>query len=366
MMLKLPTSLNVISYALATLLFGALSLNSAKAASLNLENLLTEFVSSKDLTESGRKVPLNMIISNSTPKVRDIVTYTLSIINNGPDAASGINIKNIVPQVYSHVGIINNSGTFRSRAVAWSAVNVSASAIIKLTFQVEVKASTNTANEYLKIEKITASDQLDLNSSYNSRPLRINPQFADLALSITVSNRNPNVEDTVTYTLSITNNEQHPAVEISIENRVPFGYTDITNASDILSSSNLIWSRLSLNNSGTWNIGLNSSNDWCAFIDFTTKHHSIDAKTIEEIKNEILANRIIRVSESHKLSIFNTSPEITSIKGHGLCALNSTPLTGNSYLVKNNNIIKFHSGSSSQYKFIEAQDYHRQVFNPII
>jgi hypothetical protein len=109
MMVKLLRLHNFIFYALATLFLVALSLNSAMAASLNLENLPAEFSSSNDFTESGKEVDfrnsadfefpvvdlsISQTLGISTPRIGDIATFSITIPNLVLTQVSDIKIKN--------------------------------------------------------------------------------------------------------------------------------------------------------------------------------------------------------------------------------------------------------------------------------
>ena len=60
-------------------------------------------------------------------------------------------------------------------------------------------AQTNTAT-------ISDADQFDPNTGNNSASATETPQQADLAVTKTVSNPTPNVGDTITFTVTLTNN----------------------------------------------------------------------------------------------------------------------------------------------------------------
>ncbi|MBK8492571.1 MAG: DUF11 domain-containing protein [Saprospirales bacterium] len=49
-------------------------------------------------------------MSNTTPNVGDEVTFTLTITNAGPDAATGVAAQDFVPAGFSAINTISNSG----------------------------------------------------------------------------------------------------------------------------------------------------------------------------------------------------------------------------------------------------------------
>ena len=66
---------------------------------------------------------------------------------------------------------------------------------------------TNTAT-------ITAADQFDPNTGNNTASATETPQQADLALTKTVSNPTPNVGDTITFTVTLTNTGPDAATSV--------------------------------------------------------------------------------------------------------------------------------------------------------
>ncbi|WP_299840499.1 hypothetical protein, partial [uncultured Tenacibaculum sp.] len=49
------------------------------------------------------------VISDSTPNVGNVVTFTVTVTNAGPDPATGVGIRDVVPNGYT-IATINNSG----------------------------------------------------------------------------------------------------------------------------------------------------------------------------------------------------------------------------------------------------------------
>ena len=77
---------------------------------------------------------------------------------------------------------------------------------------------TNTAT-------VGAADQFDPVSGNNSASATETPEQADLALGKTVSDARPNVGDTVTFTVTLTNLGPDPATGVQVTDLLPAGLT---------------------------------------------------------------------------------------------------------------------------------------------
>ena len=146
-------------------------------------------------------------------------------------------------------------------------------ASVILTFDVEVLAPTGAAGEYENIAEITASDQYDSDSEPGNGAdtdgdgnigsedadhdqdaddeddgdnAIVTPEEADLNLVKVVDNATPNVGDTVTFTITVTNEGPDDATGVSVVDTVPAGFTDVHNisGSGTLSGNEITWSRI--------------------------------------------------------------------------------------------------------------------------
>src|SRR5262249_18005637 len=75
---------------------------------------------------------------------------------------------------------------------------------------------------------IRHSDQFDPNTANNTASITETPQRADLALAKTVSDATPNVGDTITFTITLTDNGPDPASNVTVSDLLPAGLPFIT------------------------------------------------------------------------------------------------------------------------------------------
>ncbi|MBK9225173.1 MAG: DUF11 domain-containing protein, partial [Flavobacterium sp.] len=92
----------------------------------------------------------------------------------------------------------------------------------------------------------------DPNLTNNEDTAAVTIPTADLAIEKTVSNATPNVGDTITFTLAVTNNGTANAANVSISDVVPNGYTIGTiNNGGVNTAGTIVWSIGNLANGAT-------------------------------------------------------------------------------------------------------------------
>ncbi|SNR15460.1 conserved protein of unknown function [Tenacibaculum jejuense] len=207
--------------------------------------------------------------SVSSPNVGDVITYTVTITNNGTSDATGVSVADTVPNGLQIV-TVNNGGTQTGNVITWSGLSVSAtggSNTLSVTYTATVLAP-GAGVSYNNVAEITASDQFDPNSTPDNDDgdqseddevsSLITPQQSDLSLEKLVSDSTPNVGDTVTFSLVISNAGTSNATGVSVVDVVPAGYSGLTNpntvggVTGVISGGNTVtWTGLSVPNSGS-------------------------------------------------------------------------------------------------------------------
>jgi uncharacterized repeat protein (TIGR01451 family) len=118
-------------------------------------------------------------ISNATPNVGDQITFTETLSNLGPDAATGVQLTDLLPAGLSFVAANPSQGTYNSNTGLWTVgtVNSGAPQTLSITATVVSPATqTNTGT-------ISHADQFDPNTANNTASATETPQQADLSVS---------------------------------------------------------------------------------------------------------------------------------------------------------------------------------------
>ena len=216
---------------------------------------------------------LSKTVNDPTPNVGDTVTFTITVTNQGPDTATGVAIEDVVPAGYSNITNISGTGVLAGSTITWTGISLANGASVNLTFDADVDAPNGAADEYLNISEVTASDQFDIDSTPDNDDgdqseddednASVTPQQADLELTKDVDNSTPGVGDTVTFTITVTNQGPDTATGVAIEDVVPAGYSNITNISGtgVLAGSTITWTGISLANGASVNLTFDADVD---------------------------------------------------------------------------------------------------------
>ncbi len=86
------------------------------------------------------------VVSDPNPAQGNVVTYTITVTNDGPDAATGVSVRDQVPDAFGTPANISDSGTVPAGTndVEWTGLSIAAGASVQLTFDV----STGTINTF--------------------------------------------------------------------------------------------------------------------------------------------------------------------------------------------------------------------------
>jgi LPXTG-site transpeptidase (sortase) family protein len=110
---------------------------------------------------------LNKTVNNTTPNVGTNITFTLSLLNIGPDPATGVEVTENLPSGFTFVSAIPSQGTYNGVTGLWVVGDLAVNATATLTLTVSV----NLTGSYVNTAQISASDLIDPDSTpSNSNP----------------------------------------------------------------------------------------------------------------------------------------------------------------------------------------------------
>lgn len=187
---------------------------------------------------------LSKTVSDASPEVGDVITFTVLITNDGPDKATNVTVEDIVPNGFTYQsgtilgGDSQNDADPAGAGLSWTINSLNSGASVMLQFDALVNASGNFKN----IAQVTASDQSDPDSTPDNDKgdqseddedgaiASPNSNSADIRLAKVVDNASPNVGDTVTFTITVTNAGPDTATNLVVRDVIPDGFIYVSNS----------------------------------------------------------------------------------------------------------------------------------------
>jgi uncharacterized repeat protein (TIGR01451 family) len=221
----------------------AILLGFARAGVLALlPGILLATCNSRAAQAQQADLALTKSVSNPTPNVGGTITFTVALSNQGPDQATGVIVQETLPAGVTFVSATPSQGSYSSGTGVWTvgAVANGASATLQL------QATVISPNPQTNRASISHSDPFDPDSGNNTAAATITPQQADLLITKSVSNPTPNVGDTITYTVTLSNSGPATATNVTVQDTLPA-------AVSLVSASPSQGSYVS--NTGVWSVG---------------------------------------------------------------------------------------------------------------
>ena len=187
----------------------------------------------------GVDLAVTKTANDPTPDVGQPVIFTITVTNNGGMDASGVAVTEALPAGLSFVSAFTGYGTFNSSTGVWSVNGLNAGITATLT----IAATRTTASELTNTASVTAMDQVDANPGDNSASVTLPAVSADLELAKTVNDPTADVGDTVTFTVTVTNQGGNGATNVGVTDSLPAGlsFTTATPSQGSYSSGTGVW-----------------------------------------------------------------------------------------------------------------------------
>lgn len=186
-------------------------------------------------------ISLTKSVDNASPNVGDVVRFVVSVTNQGPTNATGVQVTDLLPLGYTYQSHSATAGTYNPNSGIW---NINRTILDQDTESLEVLAMVNAPSDdpdaYLNIAFVSASNFEDPDSDPNSgwtlddlndgvtdddeASAFVVPQTTDITITKSVNNPFPNIGDEVIFTITATNQGDVPATQIGIEEQLPSGY----------------------------------------------------------------------------------------------------------------------------------------------
>ena len=177
-------------------------------------------------------------VNNSSPNYNDLVKWTVTVRNNGPDKANVIEIADILPKGLEFVGYNSTKGYYVDGFSKFCCLEVGETQSLDIVTR--VKSIGN-------IKNIVSANarEYDYNPDNNKDESEITvPPAADLQITKLVNQSVVNYTNLVKWTLVVRNNGPNEATRVVVMDKLPEGLTFVSAQGDGTYST-----------AGTWHIG---------------------------------------------------------------------------------------------------------------
>ncbi|AWK06841.1 hypothetical protein HYN56_22470 [Flavobacterium crocinum] len=194
---------------------------------------------------------LTKSVNNISPLAESNVVFTVRVSNAGPSNATGVQVRDLLPNGYTYVSSTVSNGTYANGTGLWTIGTIAngASAVLNVT------ATVNATGNYTNVAEVISANETDVNSTPNNNVLTEDDQdeitisrgpLVDLSLVKTVNNNTPNVNDIVTFRITVNNAGPSDATGVVVTDKLPSGYLFVSAAPSAGSYNNT---------PGSWTVG---------------------------------------------------------------------------------------------------------------
>ena len=167
-------------------------------------------------------------VANSTnPNYGDYISYTVTVVNNGPDNATGVIVNEKIPNGLVYVSD-NSNGKYDPNTGIWNISNLANQEIATLVIVVRVNATGNITNNV----NVT-SNEYDNETEHNkdNKTIIVNAS-ANLSINKSVNLTNVNYGDYISYTVTVVNNGPDNATGVIVNEKIPNGLVYVSDNSN--------------------------------------------------------------------------------------------------------------------------------------
>jgi uncharacterized repeat protein (TIGR01451 family) len=167
-------------------------------------------------TPQAANLALAKTVDDPTPNVGDTITFTVTLSDLGPDAATSVTVNDALPAGLFFLSATPSQGIYAPMSGLWQVGTVTTAGPQTLTLKARVDATTARTNT----ASISQSDQFDPDTNNNSASATETPQVANLALAKTVDDPTPHVGDTITFTVTLSDLGPDAATSVTVQQRL--------------------------------------------------------------------------------------------------------------------------------------------------
>ncbi len=166
-------------------------------------------------------------IDDATPIPQQTVTYTVGLENEGPSTAFGVVLTDPIPAGLTFVSasLAGQAGTSDGTTVSFPAIDLDSGVPVSATLVFTVdETSTGTITNTASVPDMSADGENDTSNNSDDIDLIVQ-EVVDVRIAKTVSAADAQVGNTLTYTVTVTNDGPSLAEGIQVIDTLPAGVT---------------------------------------------------------------------------------------------------------------------------------------------
>ena len=200
-------------------------------------------------TISGQAADLAVAkeVDDAFPDPEEEIVFTVTVTNRGPSTATGITVFDALPTGLALDSSSATQGSYSSGNSQWDVGDLTDGSSATLTMDVTVAE----AGVFLNQAYALSGSLPDLVSTNDSSAVVINSERADLALTLAVDEPQPDLNEAVLLTVTLTNNGPDEATGVAVTGASPAGLSFSTRSTSLGSVSDDVWTVGTLAASGT-------------------------------------------------------------------------------------------------------------------
>jgi uncharacterized repeat protein (TIGR01451 family) len=182
-------------------------------------------------------------VNNTTPDVNEQVTFTITLRNDGPDAATNVKVRDVMPFGLTFISASTSAGTYDPATGFWSFNTFANGASATLTIIAQVQP---VVNGYVveNVAEVVFVDQQDPDSTpANGIPTEDDQDNAVLYINVIGGDKNgtadvgvtkevdepaPALNEVVTLTITATNLGPDDATGVIVRDQLPYGFVFVS------------------------------------------------------------------------------------------------------------------------------------------
>lgn len=187
----------------------------------------------RNISIGGADLSITKTVDNPSANETDTVTYTLTITNNGASDATGVVVTDTLDANLTYIGPSNPPICVEAPVDTLTCNmpgTIVAGGSFVITFDAQVDAGTS-GTTLVNTASVTANEP-DPDASNNTDTADVMVGAVDVAITKVVDNPTPNTGDTVTYTITVTNNGPGTANNVQVNESLPIDGVLLTYISD--------------------------------------------------------------------------------------------------------------------------------------